>query len=218
VAIAARRRSSARLEQHAALREADRERAPRPETGAFETLASRIDSAGLRVVGFTSALLGEGVSTVALGTALALAALRRDDTLLIDANWIEPSLTGDAGLGAAPGLADYLAGHADLADLIRPASSRLLFLPIGDRDAARPALRPLESFMASGASSFATVVVDLPPLLPADPFVMPWAPLLDQLFIVVRERATPLTLVRKAIARLGADARPQIILNRATSA
>jgi len=72
--------------------------------------------------------------------------------------------------------------------------------------------------MANGASSFATVVVDLPPLLPADPFVMPWAPLLDQLFIVVRERATPLTLVREAIARLGAEARPQIVLNRAARA
>ena len=42
-------------------------------TRAFDGLASRLDALGARSVGFTSALLGEGVSTVALGTALSLA-------------------------------------------------------------------------------------------------------------------------------------------------
>ena len=40
-----------------------------PITRMFDGLASRIDAAGYRTVGFTSALLGEGVSTIALGTA-----------------------------------------------------------------------------------------------------------------------------------------------------
>ncbi|MGH2490348.1 MAG: hypothetical protein ACRDF9_02465, partial [Candidatus Limnocylindria bacterium] len=72
-------------------------------TRTFDGLASRIDATGLRSVGFTSALLGEGVSTIALGTALALAAQRHDTLLLIDANWIQPSLSADADLESAPG-------------------------------------------------------------------------------------------------------------------
>lgn len=45
--------------------------------------------------------------------------------------------------------------------------------------------------------------------------VMPWAALLDQLFVVVREAATPLPLVRQALGRIetvGPSA--HIVLNR----
>ena len=81
-----------------------------PITRMFDGLASRIDAAGYRTVGFTSALLGEGVSTIALGTAVSLATLRQETVLLVDANWLQPTLTGDAHLDGDPGLAECLAG------------------------------------------------------------------------------------------------------------
>src|SRR5207237_638216 len=109
-----------------------------PVAGAFDALASRIDSSGVRILGFTSALSGEGVSTIALGTALALAALRRD-------------------------------------------------------------------------------AVDLPALLPAQQFVVPWPPVLDQLFVVLVDAATPLALVRQALEKLGSHAATQLVLNRASA-
>jgi len=62
------------------------------------------------------------------------------------------------------------------------------------------------------------VVVDLPPILAGEAFVLPWAGLLDQLFVVLREGATPLPVVRQALARLGPSATPQIVLNRAAVA
>jgi len=184
-------------------------------TRTFDGLASRVDATALRTIGFTSALLGEGVSTIALGTALSVAQLRRDSTLLVDANWIQPSLTVDAHLEAAPGLADCLANRAQIADVIRPgATSRLEFIPVGDRAAARPTLRTVSSFMSSNAITHQTVVIDLPPLLSGEAFVLPWLALLDQLFVVVREAATPLGLLRQALDRAGLST-PQIVLNRA---
>src|SRR5207237_252926 len=41
-----------------------------PLPRSFDGLASRVDATGFRSVAFTSALAGEGVSTIALGTAL----------------------------------------------------------------------------------------------------------------------------------------------------
>jgi Mrp family chromosome partitioning ATPase len=189
-------------------------RGPESLTRAFDGLASRVDATGFRSVGFTSALQGEGVSTTALGTALSLAALRQEDVLLIDANWIEPSLTRDARAESAAGLADYLANKTDLASAIRPAArSRLSFMPVGDRASARPTLRSLSSLLAGDVGD-RTIVVDLPPILAGEPFVLPWAALLDQLFVVLRESATPLPVVRQALARIGLATTPQIVLNR----
>ena len=87
-------------------------------TRTFDGLASRIDAAGCRSVGFTSALRGEGVSTVALGTAMSIATLRREAVLLVDANWIQPTLTSDAHLESRLGLADCLATRVRLADVL----------------------------------------------------------------------------------------------------
>lgn len=186
-----------------------------PVARSFEGLASRVDATGFRSVGFTSTLAREGVSTIALGTALSLAALRSEPVLLVDANWIQPSLTEDAQLGSAPGLADCLAGTTAAAAAIRPGSkSRPAFLPIGDRAAARPTLRSLASLLTGELARYSTVIVDLPPVLAGESFVLSWAALLDQLLVVLREGSTPLPQVREALARLGNATNAQIVLNR----
>ncbi len=179
--------------------------APERVTSTFDGLASRVDAMGFRTIGFTSALLGEGVSTLALGTALSLAGLRKGSVLLVDANWIHPSLTRDARLESSVGLADLLADRAD------PA-----FVPLGDgTGGAKPTLRGVASFIAKEAGSFETVIVDLPPVLAGETFVLPWTALLDQVFFVLREGATPLPLVRQALGKLSLASAPYIVLNRA---
>jgi len=190
--------------------------APERLVTTFDALASRVDAMGFRTSGFTSALLGEGVSTLALGTALSLAGLRRGSVLLVDANWIHPSLTRDARLERSVGLADLLADQADAEVCIRRyAASQIAFLPLGDGAGAKPTLRGLASFVAKETGSFETVIVDLPPVLAGETFVLPWAALLDQLFVVLREAATPLPLVRQALGKLSLAAPPYIVLNRA---
>src|SRR5439155_898544 len=75
----------------------------------------------------------------------------------------------------------------------------------------------LESFVADGLDAFGAVVVDLPALLPAEQFVVPWPPVLDQLFVVLRDAATPLALVRQALEKLGSHVATQLVLNRASA-
>jgi Mrp family chromosome partitioning ATPase len=182
-------------------------------TAAFDALASRIDAAGFRTVGFTSSVFGEGVSTIALGTAISLAALRRDNVMLVDGNWIHPSLTEDAHLSAAPGLADYFAKEVDLDAVIRPLETpRLTFVPIGDRAVARPTRRALSTLLTDGAA-FGAVIVDLPPALAGESLVVPWASVLDQLFVVVREAATPFSLVQQAIKAVTVGTTPHVVMN-----
>jgi Mrp family chromosome partitioning ATPase len=185
-----------------------------PLVRSFDGVASRIDALGLRSVGFTSSLAGEGVTTLALGSAMALAAIRGDGVLLIDANWVVPSLTTDANLVSGPGLADHLAGRADLGSVIHETGRpRLGFVPVGDRALARPTLRALAALLTHDIPDYSTVVVDLPPLLASESYVLPWATVLDQVFVVIREAATPLSAARTALERLGVSA-PQVILNR----
>jgi succinoglycan biosynthesis transport protein ExoP len=187
-----------------------------PVTSAFVGLASRVDALGSRSVGFTSALLGEGVSTLALGTALALARLREETVLLVDANSLQPSLTRDAHLESSPGLADCLANKAHLGDVIRlPSRSPLAFLPAGTTTAAKPTLRTVSSLLTNDLAAYGTVVVDLPPILAGESVVLPWAALLDQVFLVLREAATPVPLLREALSKLGLATEPRVVLNRA---
>jgi Mrp family chromosome partitioning ATPase len=185
---------------------------------AFDEVARRVDLMGLRRIGFTSAASGEGVSTIALGTALALAKLRGEAVLLVDANWLRPSVTADAGLESAPGLADYLARRASLAAVVRPAGrARVAFLPIGDRAAAEPTLPAISSFLGTDTVSFHTVVVDLPHVPPAEPFGVPWASSLDGLFAVVRESVTPLALAHDTFSALGLPTAPLFVVNRSAT-
>ncbi|OLC54455.1 MAG: hypothetical protein AUH85_11670 [Chloroflexi bacterium 13_1_40CM_4_68_4] len=182
---------------------------------SFERLARRVDAFGFRTIGFTSTVFGEGVSTTALGTASSLAALRNGDVLLVDANWMQPTLTTDAHLESVAGLADYLAKSVDLASVTRPTCvPGLDFIPLGDRTAVTQSRHALVSLLAEDAVRYHTVVVDLPPVLEGEPFVLPWAAALKQLFVVLHEGATPVALVRKALSRLEIATTPGIILNQ----
>jgi Mrp family chromosome partitioning ATPase len=182
-------------------------------SGAFEGVASRMRSADLRAVGFTGAVQGDGASTLALGTSLSLAALDAGTVLLVDANWLHPALTADAGLGSRPGLAEVLRGDTDFGETVHATvRPRLVFLAAGALDGDRPFLT-LSAFMDRALSQFSAVVADLPPALAGDFLLLPWAAELQQIFVVARSGVTPLALVRRAVQEVGV-ARSQVVLNR----
>jgi Mrp family chromosome partitioning ATPase len=181
--------------------------------GPFDGLATRVRLAELRTIGFTSAVFGEGTSTLALGTSLSLAALGPTPVLLVDANWLQPSLTSDAGVASGRGLAEVLRGEADLADvLVATERERLTFLAAGDTSENRPPLGVIPSVLDRALSCFGSIVVDLPPALAGESMVLPWAASLQQLFIVVRSGVTPVALVRRAVEEVAVE-QPQVVLN-----
>jgi Mrp family chromosome partitioning ATPase len=183
--------------------------------GFFDGLATRIRSEGLRTVGFTGPVLGEGASTLALGTSLSLAALDPGPVLLVDANWLRPSLTSEAGVADASGLAEVLRGDAELGRVAFPTRRPgLAFLAAGALHDQRPDLDALPPFLDEALSQFSTIVADLPPALAGDSVVAKWAASLQQLFVVVNSGVTPHTIVRRAIKELALE-RPQVVLNRA---
>ena len=187
-------------------------------TALFDGVAARVyaSTSPLRTLAVTSTLHKEGTTTVALGMALSLAAF--DSTtavLLIDANWLHPSLTEDADRSAAPGLAECLRdGVALERAIVRTARRGLSFLPAGQPGAEPPPLGRLSAVLAEAERTYAKVVIDLSPVMVAPSLVVPWANSVDQSYLVLRRAVTPVALIRRAMAEVGAERPPQLILNR----
>lgn len=185
-------------------------------TTMFSLVAARIDSTspGVRLVGFSGPLGGEGATTVAMGTAMALTALQTESILLVDANWHDPALTASARM-SSPGLAACLTG-SPLSEAVRPTKNpNLYLLPAGGGE-IEPPLGELHALLNEAGTRFRYVLVDLPPVLVSPALVMSWSGLLDQLFLVVRSgsgRARPL---RRAIEALAPISQPAMILNVAS--
>jgi succinoglycan biosynthesis transport protein ExoP len=125
----------------------------------------------MRVVLVTSALPGEGKSTVAVNLA-RVAATSGNRVLLIDADLRRPSLNSTLGLRAPAGLSDVVAGHCELQDALRRDPRTGLFVIGGShRLHGADALSllgsaELDSLLTFSRRCFDLVVVDSAPLLP----------------------------------------------------
>ena len=183
----------------------------------FEPVGARAhaDAAAPRTLAVTSSIRREGTSSIALGTALSVAAFDSTSTvLLIDANWLHPSLTEQAGLSVARGLAECLRdGYALERAIVKTARRGLSVLPAGQSGDEAPPLGGLAALLGNARHDYTKIIVDLPPVMVAPSLVVPWADVADQTYLVVRRGATPVTVIRKAMAEIGKE-RPQLILNR----
>jgi Mrp family chromosome partitioning ATPase/capsular polysaccharide biosynthesis protein len=135
----------------------------------------------------TSALPEEGKSTVAASLAFAIAISGRR-TLLVECDMRRPSLAARLGIDAAPGLSDYLVGHASIEDVMRPVPTGDSPSMNGDQEAApasaenaplvcisagtagpRPAemlgSQRFKDFLEEAEKTFDVVLLDSPPLL-----------------------------------------------------
>jgi len=148
----------------------------RPRSGAalrFRRLCSTLDTLGpdpLRTLVVTSALNGEGKSTVAMNLALAHAANVNGDVLLIDADFRRPSVAGWLDPAPKLGLFELLTDQTELSHvLLELHNSPLHVLPAGTVPAD-----PLEALvtgrfeetMAELRRRFERIVIDTPPVIP----------------------------------------------------
>jgi capsular exopolysaccharide synthesis family protein len=146
-----------------------------PEADAIRNLETAIripiPSSGqlVQIVLITSALPGEGKTTVATNLALALA--RHGHTCLVDADFRHPSITPSFGLSQRAGLQDLLAiKENSIQDILKPLPEIPNLTVIGVGNRLPNALETLTSarmgdLMSELRRKFDYIVLDSPPVI-----------------------------------------------------
>lgn len=161
----------------------------------------------VRTVAVTSAVAGEGKTSVAAALARATAAVGRS-ALLVECDLRRPQLASRLGAEPRPGLADLLASRALTGDAIRHLSpkgengtgERMDFIPVGD--ASESSLESLSSpvfadLLAVLSRSYDLVILDTTPILPvADTLQL--LPLVDAVVLCARASRTTRDELRSA--------------------
>jgi len=165
------------------------------------------------ILGVTSAIAGEGKTTIATGLAATLAQegtlhgaeQRPGNVLLVDCNQGQRAVTPELAVAPGPGLIQVLRGDCPLEFAIRPSGyDQLHVLPLGEPSSTFPLLirgATLSPVLAEIRRRFALSILDLPAVLTStDTRVL--AGLSDRLLLVVRAGVTPTKLVRQALDEL----------------
>jgi len=179
--------------------------------------------ATVSVIGITSAIRGEGRSTIALGLATSLAADLGVPITLVDADFEHPTLGNLLRAGPSPGLASVLREEHGLSEVVCAPTAHLpdlSFIPAGKagRDSAR-LLRRLadEDPFRDPQGLKGLVIMDLPPIVNTS-YGATIAALADATVLVVRAGVTPQRLMREALARLEGRPPQGVVLNAFRSA
>jgi len=171
----------------------------------------------LKTILITSALPGDGKSTVALNLATVLAEKGRYPVLLLEADVYRPVLSKRLGVRPWGGLTQcYLRGTEPARAIRRIEPLGFYFLPAGEP--ARDADRPLQSsFVISmmnslSAYEFGWILIDAPPTTPvADVLVLKAQA--DATLLVARAGATPVESIEDSIRNLGREQVIGLVLN-----
>lgn len=191
----------------------------REAVDALRTVLLRDGGHGPRLILVTSAVNGEGKTSLAVWLAASLArAWRR--TLLIDADLRKPQAHALFGKPLEPGLSELLRGEAEPGEVVQPAGlSRLWLLPAGHWDA-----HAVQALAQDGAGrlfdalreQYDFLVLDAGPVLPvADTLLL--STHVDAVLLAVRSGFSRSPLVGAAKQRLGsldAPLRGAVLLGR----
>jgi capsular exopolysaccharide synthesis family protein len=170
---------------------------------------------GIKAIVLSSALPGEGKSTVSLGLAAALAREKGRRILLIEADLRRPSLTEALGIPPAPGLAEYLNGGLDRVPLraVQPGGFELLVAgqePLESPDSVGSPL--MEALVKTARQHYDFVVLDGPPVLVVSDTIL-MQDLVDGVLMVARSRKTPREAIVDALGRIRNEKVLGLVLN-----
>jgi capsular exopolysaccharide synthesis family protein len=157
------------------------------------------------VVLITSALPGEGKSTIAMLLA-ASGAIAGKSVILLDCDLRLRTVSETLGNKRRPGLAELLRGAANLADVIvQDPVTKIYTLPAGSTASNTPDMlksREMLDLVAILRDEFDYIVMDAPPLLPvADSLALATAA--DSILVVVEWCETSRANIREAFRVLG---------------
>ncbi len=187
----------------------------------FRVLAGRVIQSrakkGMRILAVTSALPGEGKSTLAMGLAVTLARDYLEDTILIDGDMRNPSVSARLARDDEKGLMNVLAGECALdAALYQHAHPNLKVLTVGTSDLDRlglPAIRlQMQKLLDDLRHRGAFVILDAPPILPMADMNL-YCEIVDGMVLAVRAGQTPQHVVIEALDFLAGGNVEGVVLN-----
>jgi Mrp family chromosome partitioning ATPase len=181
-------------------------------------LRRSLGAAAQRVL-ICSPLPGEGKTWCATNLALAMAAEKECEVILVDADFAKPSVLTTLGLPGGPGLMDALSDPAiDVADCVMGTDvSGLWVLPAGNATTsdteylASSRTRQVLDRLTEGAAH-RMVIFDSPPALAASP-AAELAKYVGQALVVARADRTGQSALEDAVALLSGCPNIQLLLN-----
>jgi capsular exopolysaccharide synthesis family protein len=183
----------------------------------FRSLRSRIYQARyeapLKTILVSSGMPAEGKSFVTSNLAMSLARNGINHTLLIDGDLRRPTLHKLLGTASSPGLSEYLAGTAELKDVMQVDTSfksdetgnagslsNLAFIPAGkcgDNSSELVANHRIEELVTVLSPHFDWILIDSPPVLAVTDAVE-LARAADAVLLVARGGSTPYDIAQSA--------------------
>jgi len=188
----------------------------------FRSIYTRALSDSLSVLGVTSAIAGEGKTTVSLGLATTFAQDFPDRrVLVIETDLDRPVLATDFKLEASPGLVDCLLNcevfQASCRNTFMP---NLDLLPSGRSEVSTGRLlrsRRMAMVIERARQIYDFVILDIPAIL-ANSDAVPVTNLVDSVICVVRSGVTPMPVVESALEHLDGTKISGALLNDVHSA
>lgn len=169
-----------------------------------------------KIIGVTSAVQGEGKTTVAFNLAITAARMFQKRTLLMEVDVKKPSFPGLITSGSRSGLLDALRGKEDPLTLFQyTMNGQLAILPAG------PLTGPTNSIFTSERiqgvlervqDQFDFIIMDACPVLPlADMNIL--SEVMESILFVVQADRTPGSFVTKALSLLPRDKIMGLVFN-----
>jgi capsular exopolysaccharide synthesis family protein len=172
------------------------------------TLRNSIDSEmrdkGTRVIMFTSALPGEGKSTIAVFLARMMAVNEMEKIAIVDCAVRNPQIHKFFGINNQKGIIDYLSGEASFSDIIHTIDGGILdVVTVGvarDANIVQSLFRSdrMNTYISEMAENYDYVLVDSSSILNA-----PETPILssqmDGIILVVQAGKTKREVIRRAM-------------------
>jgi len=176
----------------------------------------RVDMAGIRALGVTSAVAGEGKTKTSLQLAINMASTGRKKVLLMDLDLRKSDLAKEMRIPAVPGLGEYLSGSVSSEKIIRITSIRGLYLVPGGKPHQSPvdmiAGEKIRLFLKGLREHFDLLILDAPPILPVSDAIT-ISDQLDAFIMVFRLGFTPYKMLQQAVDELGMEKILGVVLN-----
>lgn len=190
----------------------------------YTRLLMQTGAASHPILGVSSAIDGEGKTTIASKLAITLGTdgtlsepgARAGDILLVECNQASSTISEGFGISAQPGLIHYLQHRCALEDAVRQtAFGRLWLMPSGGLAPDFPILirTPIMRETVQGLRErFDWIIFDLPSVLTSTDLQV-LAELTDRILLVVRSGVTPSKLISQALDQIGRERLAGIVLN-----